>query len=170
QTTLARMDLLLAAFFASAIGLGLILGWRSSRAVTRPLAALGHAAHAIGEGDLTSPIAVAGAQEFMDLAADLEWMRRQLRHYTDLAAAREAALAETEATLRGVYQAMDCGIMVSDPAGTVIGANDGALSLLGLDRDTLLGHTIGEATGAATSEAGTPIPIEQRPTARALAT
>ncbi|HWE62507.1 MAG TPA: response regulator, partial [Chloroflexota bacterium] len=168
QDTLTRIDRLLAALFAGAIGLGLLLGWRTLRAVTRPLAALGHAAHAIGEGNLSTPIPASGVREFDGLAADLEWMRRQLRHHIDVADAREATLAAAEVELRSLYQAMDCGVMVTDPAGVVTTANDAALSLLGVERAALLGRTLGQVTSAATSEHGAPLPVEQRPIARAL--
>ncbi len=51
--TSVMTDRLFAALFAGAISLGLLLGWRAMRAVTRPLAALRRAAEAIGQGDLT---------------------------------------------------------------------------------------------------------------------
>ncbi len=48
--------------------------------VTRPLGALGDEAQAIASGDIHHPLRVTGPKEVMELAADVEAMRRQLLH------------------------------------------------------------------------------------------
>jgi len=77
--TLTRLNELLGWLFAGAIGLGLLLGWRTTRAVRRPLRMLERAADAIGRGDLTRFVSVQGACEFVHLAARLDAMRAQLQ-------------------------------------------------------------------------------------------
>jgi len=48
--------------------------------VTRPLGALGDEAQAIASGDINHQLRVSGPKEVMELAADVEAMRRQLLH------------------------------------------------------------------------------------------
>ena len=124
--TSVMTDRLFAALFASAISLGLLLGWRAMRAVTRPLAALRRAAGAIGHGDLTQPVAIAGAREFVRLGAEMDAMRRQLQARADELAASEArfrALAEHGSDLVCVL-APDGGALYGSPSyARILGAS-----------------------------------------------
>ncbi len=123
--TSVTIDQLFAALFASAIGLGLLLGWQATRAVTRPLAALRHAAHAIGHGDLTQPVAVVGAREFVRLGAEMDAMRRQLQARSDELAASEArfrALAEHGSDLVCVLAPDGAALYGSPSYARILGA------------------------------------------------
>jgi len=82
---LTRLTQLFSVLFAVAIGLGLLLGWWTIRAVRQPLRLLGRAADAIGRGDLTRPVALRGAREFVHLAARLDAMRAQINGQRALA-------------------------------------------------------------------------------------
>ena len=89
---LTRVNLIFGVLFAGALALGLFLGWRTIRAVTLPLDALGRSAQAIGNGDLSMPVSVGGAGEFIQLGKNMEWMRAQLADQARLGAEREMAL------------------------------------------------------------------------------
>ncbi len=167
---LDRANTIFGIIFGAAIGLSALLGWISARGVLRPLAALGRATQRVGGGDLLHPIAIGGAHEFTALGERMDWMRRQLRQHTEVAAAREAAVAAAESELRELYQAMACGVLVTDAAGIVITANDAALSLLGVTLETLVGRAIGVGIGAAADKDGTAVQIEERPIGRAIRT
>ncbi len=119
-------DRLFIALFAGAIGLGLLLGWRAMRAVTHPLAALRRAAGAIGHGDLTQPVAIAGAREFVRLGAEMDAMRRQLQARADELAASEArfrALAEHGSDLVCVLAPDGAALYGSPSYARILGAS-----------------------------------------------
>jgi len=70
--TLTRLTWLFAVLFAVTVGMAILIGWRMTRAVARPLAALGQAARSIGHGDLTRPIRITGAREFTQLGESMD--------------------------------------------------------------------------------------------------
>jgi len=124
--TSVMTDRLFAALFAGAISLGLLLGWRAMRAVTRPLTALRRAAEAIGQGDLTQPVAIAGACEFVRLGAEMDAMRRQLQARADELAASEArfrALAEHGSDLVCVLAPNGAALYGSPSYARILGAS-----------------------------------------------
>jgi len=85
--------------------------------------------------------------------------------FTDIT---ERHLAEGQA--RAMYEAMPCAVMVVDEGGVVREANAAAQELLGVCRSTLLGAPLAETTGPSRHEDGSPLPVSERPTGRALAT
>ncbi len=129
----SRLDALFSLIFAAAIGLGLLLGWQSGRAVIQPLRALGRAARAIGGGNLTGPVAVAGAREFMQLGESMEWMRRQL-------AATEEHLRGNEARLRALIEQAPVGACVVDADGIFETVNPAYAAICGYAPDELIGQ------------------------------
>ena len=129
----SRLDALFSLIFAAAIGLGLLLGWQSGRAVIQPLRALGRAARAIGGGNLTGPVAVAGAREFMQLGESMEWMRRQL-------AATEEHLRGNEARLRALIEQAPVGACVVDADGIFETVNPAYAAICGYTPDELIGQ------------------------------
>jgi PAS domain S-box-containing protein len=78
-------------------------------------------------------------------------------------------LALTEARLRGIYQALDCGVIISNQAGEVVDANEAAERVLGLPLAEIRGK---RATSLWRSfdERGVERPGTERATARALRT
>lgn len=131
---LAGMNALLAGIFASAVGLMLLIGWRTTRAVTQPLERLGHAAAAIGHGDLTQRVAVEGAREFRRLGENMEWMRRQLSNQHAL-----ATIVGSTLRLDDVYARFAAGVREVVPYDR--------LTLIMLDEDGATGAEITYAIG-----------------------
>ncbi len=156
--------------FASATAMLTLLGWRATRAVTRPLDSLGRAAQAIGQGELARPVAVRGNREFTRLATNMDVMRRQLAAREEALRAREAELAASEGQLCAVYGTMACGVVVVNSDGTIAEANAAACGILGVPRDALVGRTLAETTGSSAREDGSALPPAERPSGRALTT
>ncbi len=137
--TLAHLPWLFAVLFAVTVGMAILIGWRTTRAVARPLAALGQAARAIGRGDLTRPVGVTGAREFTQLGESMDWMRDRLAGQAALVAAREAALAAAEARLRTVMANAPIILFALDAAGVFTLSEGTVLGSLGLDPGAVVG-------------------------------
>jgi len=101
--TLTDVTRLFTIVFAAAIGLGALIGWRTTRAVTVPLVALERSAAAIGAGDLAQRITGGGAREFVRLAERMEWMRLQIEGQHAQLMARAAEIAASEERTRALY-------------------------------------------------------------------
>ncbi len=129
--TLTRLPWLFAVLFAVTVGMAMLIGWRTTRAVARPLAALGQAARAIGRGDLTRPVGVTGAREFTQLGESMDWMRDRLAGQAALVAAREAALAASEDRLRTVMANAPIILFALDAAGVFTLSEGKGLGSLG---------------------------------------
>jgi len=157
QSSLAAvsgLDTLLSLVFAAAIGLGLLLGWQSGRAVIRPLHALGREVRTIGDGDLTRPVAVAGAREFVQLGEGMEWMRRQLatteerlratieqkQELLRVVGASEEALRGNEARLRALIEQAPMGACVIDADGIFETVNPAYAAICGYTPAELIGQ------------------------------
>jgi len=161
QTALQRslaavsgLDTLFSLIFAIAIGLGLLLGWQTGRAVIRPLRTLGRAARAIGSGDLTGPVTVTGAREFMQLGENMEWMRRQLatseerlratieqkKELLRVMEASEEALRANEARLHALIEQAPVGACVVDADGVFETVNPAYAAICGYTPDELIGQ------------------------------
>lgn len=80
---LARLGWIQAGFFLCAVGLLVIGVVMIRRAIMAPLQTLKNAAQQIGQGDLNSPIQIAGPPEFTELATSVDTMRTQLKTLTD---------------------------------------------------------------------------------------
>ena len=132
---LSRITLAFVALFASAVSLLTLLGWRTMRAVVGPLHALGHAATAIGRGDLTRPIVITGPREFAQLGRDMDGMRRRLD-------AREAALVASEERLRMVIGNAPLILFTLDPDGVYTMSEGAALAALGRERGDAVGRSV----------------------------
>ncbi len=137
--TLARLTWLFAALFAITMGMATLIGWRTTRAVARPLAALGQAARTIGRGDLTQPIRVSGAREFTQLGESMDWMRDRLAGQAALVAAREADLAASEERLRTVMANVPIILFALDAAGVFTLSEGTGLEALGLTPGAVVG-------------------------------
>jgi len=120
---LVRLTQLFGVLFAAAIGLGLLLGWRTTRAVSQPLRLLERAADAIGRGDLTRPVAVRGAREFVHLATRLDAMRAQLQGQRTLAALLGSTLRVDE--IYAEFAAQARALTPFDRLSLVMMENDG---------------------------------------------
>jgi len=137
--TLTRLTWLFAVLFAVTVGMAILIGWRMTRAVARPLAALGQAARSIGHGDLTRPIRITGAREFTQLGESMDWMRDRLAGQAALVAAREADLAASEERLRTVMANAPIILFALDAAGVFTLSEGTGLEALGLAPGAMVG-------------------------------
>jgi signal transduction histidine kinase/DNA-binding response OmpR family regulator len=80
-----RTKVLLGIIFYGTVLLLVVVGWLTTRAVTRPLERLSKAARAIGRGELDQPVAVEGALEFVRVGRSMDRMRRELKSQRNLA-------------------------------------------------------------------------------------
>ncbi len=80
---LAHLGWIQAGFFLCAVGLLVIGVVMIRRAIMTPLQTLKNAAQQIGQGDLNSPVQIAGPPEFTELAISVDTMRTQLKTLTD---------------------------------------------------------------------------------------
>ena len=134
----SRLDTLLSLIFIAAIGLGLLIGLQSGRAVIWPLRALGRVARASGHGEETGPVAVAGAREFVQRGDSMEWMNRHL-------AATEERLRATieqkqELLLRALIEQAPVGACVIDADGVFETVNPAYAAICGYAPDELIGQ------------------------------
>lgn len=83
EDKLARLGWIQAGFFLCAVGLLMIGVVIIRRAIMAPLQTLKNAAQQIGQGDLNSPVQIAGPPEFTELAISIDTMRTQLKTLTD---------------------------------------------------------------------------------------
>jgi len=82
ERKLAYLGWIQAGFFLCAVGLLVIGVVMIRRAIMTPLQTLKNAAQQIGQGDLDSPVQIAGPPEFTDLATSVDTMRAQLKTLT----------------------------------------------------------------------------------------
>jgi signal transduction histidine kinase len=134
QQQLRRTLLLLALGVAALAALASFL---LGRRLGRPLLALTSAAARIGQGDLATPIHVAGGGEIDALAATLEEMRGRLLGLTaDLRRER----AESQAIVTGIVE----GVFSVDRERRVRYVNPQAVAMLGLEEWEVLGRFCGD--------------------------
>jgi len=79
EQKVGRLRWIQGAFFVSALLLLLGGSLVTQKSVVHPLHALGQVAERIGQGDLDTPVAVGGPQEFQSLARNFDTMRAQLK-------------------------------------------------------------------------------------------
>jgi PAS domain S-box-containing protein len=139
MAALTHITLAFVALFAGAVGLLTLLGWRTMRAVVGPLQALGYAATAIGQGDLTRPVVITGPREFARLGRDMDGMRRRLD-------AREAALRASEERVRTVVTGAPLILFALDAAGVFTLSEGKALGTLGQTPGQVVGRSIFETS------------------------
>jgi PAS domain S-box-containing protein len=85
--------------------------------------------------------------------------------------AAEAALAENEARLRATYEALACGVFVTDPTGKVVEANAAMHAILGLPAGSCRGQRLDNLHGfTLIGEDEHPLSLEQIPVVQALIT
>ena len=127
----AVVTLLLAALIVAA------LGWTLSSAVARPLTELAKRLRGVGGG---GPYPMLGRQplaELQQVADEYDQMARRLDEFERL---NVSALLDEKAKTEAVIEAIEDGLIVLDPAGTVVHANDVACAILELARSEIVGQ------------------------------
>lgn len=89
---------------------------------------------------------------------------------TDITARKQAeqSLRESEARYRGLYEAVEAGIVVQDREGVITHVNEIAEEILGLARDEATGRGFTASHSQAIHEDGSPFPAETHPSALVL--
>lgn len=105
-------------------------------------------------------------------AAQLEQLRLIADQVVDqLEARHQRLLAERDRRrMRVIFDAMDEGIVVQEPGGGIVAANDAAARVLGLSMDALLGRTSVDPRWVSLHEDGTPWPGQSHPAMETLRT
>ena len=118
-------------------------------------------------------------------ADDLRWLRISTRRlggdapphpviatYVDVTAERraEARLRESEDRYRRVVEGLHEAVVLHDADGAIVAANRRAEQVLGIRAEALAGRTPHDPRWRPVRPDGTPLPPEELPTARALAT
>jgi len=119
------------------VGLALALSILLGRRLAQPLADLARRAVAMGEGDLLSPLPLAGGREIRALAANLEQMRRGL-------GAAEAELGRRRDELAAVLGGIAEGVYAVDRDRRVLYLNPPAARMLGVAPEQAVGRFCGD--------------------------
>lgn len=122
---------------ALALGVALGLTWLLTKAISRSIDTLGHAARQIGAGDLAQPVVVHGAVEITRLSTAIDQMRTQLQ------ATHRALAAETARYLNILESAHDAMLVLTSD-GRISLMNRGAEALLGCQRTSATGLPLAE--------------------------
>lgn len=133
QRLLARTVTTLLVIVGVAVALSVLLG----RRLARPLGDLARHATAIGEGDLRSPLPLAGGREVRSLAVSLEQMRRGL-------AGAEEALERKRDELAAVLGGIAEGVYAVDRDRRVLYLNPPAARMLGIAAESAVGRFCGD--------------------------
>ncbi len=119
------------------VGLALVLSILLGRRLAQPLADLARRATAMGEGDLQSPLPLAGGREIRALAANLDEMRREL-------AAAEAELGRRRDELAAVLGGIAEGVFAVDRDRRVLYLNPPAAKMVGVAPENAVGRFCGD--------------------------
>lgn len=140
-----------------------ILGTAVTRTITRPLAQLDAGAQALALGDFQYRVAVEGKDEFATLARVFNDAMQRL-------SALYGALKTSEERFRTVVAAAPVGIAVLDDKAAIQIFNPRFLDIVGLTPDQAAGLRLSDPSLAVFREDGTPCPLAERPSQRAIAT
>jgi PAS domain S-box-containing protein len=140
-----------------------MLGVAVTRSITRPLADLDAGARAWSVGKFQHQIEVVGQDELATLAGAFNDAARRL---DDL----YGALKNSEERFRMLVQTTQVGIAVLDQNSKVVLCNPAVLDILGCTEDQVLGQHTNDPKFKVLREDGSPCPIEERPSGKAIAT
>lgn len=126
------VTLLMLAGLAIAVTLAITIGWMVARRISRLVDQLSLVTEAIGHGDLTQPVRVAGPLEIRQLGIAIEWMRQQLAR----------SLSELEAEKQryaDILESIDEAVLTIDGTLRVTSINQGGERMLGCARAVAVG-------------------------------
>jgi len=140
-----------------------MLGLAVTRSITRPLADLDAGAQAWASGEFQHQVAVVGHDELATLARAFNDAARRLQ---DL----YGALKSSEERFRTLVETTRVGIAVLDQNSTVVLSNPAVLDIFGWTEEQVVGSRADDPQFKVLREDGSPCPLEERPSAKALAT
>jgi len=152
----------------AAILIGALLAGVMGKRLTRRLHAIQAVADAVGEGDTQLRAPVTGRDEAARLAHRFNQMLDTLVERERELRASHAALAESEAKYRTLFETMAQGAVVQDRSGRIISANPAAARILGLTLEQLLGRGSLDPRWRTVHEDGSPFPGASHPAMIAL--
>ena len=121
----------LALGLATAVVLGGLLAWYTSRSLVAPIKALTESAVGISEGRLDQQVSYAPRDELGALARAFNHMLDELRTSRQAVEERSAALRQAEEKYRGIVENALEGIFQSTPDGRYITVNQALAQMLG---------------------------------------
>jgi len=113
-----------------------MLGWSLSTAIARPLTQLADRLRGVGLGGPYPTLGPQPVAELQHVADEYDHMARRLEEFERL---NVSALLEEKAKTEAVIEAIEDGLIVLDPAGVVVHANDVACAILELARREIVG-------------------------------
>ncbi|MDT9001720.1 methyl-accepting chemotaxis protein [Paucibacter sp. APW11] len=122
----ARARNLLLSLTGAALLIGAGMGWWVTRSVTRPLAAAGRYADAIGSGKLDNDIQARGGDETAVLLRGLDQMQTQLRERNE----RDGRIAAENARVRQALDSCSTNVMIADVDGGIVYLNKSVSKML----------------------------------------
>jgi PAS domain S-box-containing protein len=125
----------LAAALALSLLLAALAGWRQSLKALRQFEGYAAQARAIAQGNYSQHWPAAGVREFTELAGHLHQMSQAICD-------REAALAESEARHRALFETMTHGVLYLNDTGCITAANPAAQTIFGLKVAQLAGMPV----------------------------
>jgi two-component system phosphate regulon sensor histidine kinase PhoR len=114
---------LLAGFGAAALA-GLVVLWLIGRGTTRPLRSITTAVERVGSGDLSADVPERGTAELVALAGTVNRMRAEI-------ASRIASMEDERAARDAILSSLEEGVVLFDPDGSVVYANERTRQLMG---------------------------------------
>jgi len=138
-----------------------MLGLAVTRSITRPLSDLDAGAQAWALGDFQFQVAVAGQDELATLARAFNDAARRLHDVY-------GALKSSEERFRTLVETARVGIAVLDQNSTMLMCNPAVLDMFGWEKEQVLGKRVDDPMFKVLREDGSPCPVEERPSSRAL--
>src|SRR6266567_2008513 len=138
-----------------------LLGLAVTRSITRPLADLDAGAKAWSQGEFQHRVVVVGRDELATLARAFNDAARRLQDLYD-------ALKSSEERFRTLFETTQVGIAVLDQNSTVLLCNPAVLNILGWTEEKVLGQRVDDSKFRVLREDGSPCPVEERPSSKAL--
>jgi signal transduction histidine kinase len=137
---------------AAIVAVGLVVYLTVRRVVLAPLEVLHEGARKLAGGDLGHRIALAGRDEFQDLAGTFNEMAGKLKEslagLENIVKVRTAELNESVRLMRGILSSMSSGVVLLSRDGTVKLINRQGGWILGHGHDDLLGKKLVEVVPA----------------------
>ncbi|MCX7010500.1 MAG: ATP-binding protein, partial [Kiritimatiellaeota bacterium] len=146
-----------------ALAVGLLGTLLLARLLSRPIRDLTLSAERITRGDLADPVAVAGPAEVGQLAEALNTMRLAI-------ADKINALSRREEDQRLLLQNLSAAVVIHAPDTHIIYSNPMASTLLGLTAEQMQGKEAIDPAWSFVHDDGTPMPLDDYPVNRVLAT
>ena len=139
RTRVIANRLLLGALATLSLGalLVAVVGWRLSSAVARPLTQLAERLRGVGRGGPYPTLGPQPLAELQQVADEHDRMARRLEEFERLNVSK---LVDEKAKTEAVIEAIEDGLIVLDPAGAVVHANDVACAILELTRSEIVGQ------------------------------